>query len=106
MLLQLQLQMQLQLQLQQLLHDNFCISFCLIFLRSYQERDNADMAISSNSQNITEIPDSTEIVEDTNSMEISESNKEDGLSAILCAYLHPIAMIVTIGVSEWTTDSR
>ena len=68
--------------------------------KTVRKRDNADMAISSNSQNITEI------VEDTNSMEISESNREDGLSAILCAYLHPIAMIVTLGVSEWTTDSR
>ena len=64
------------------------------------------MVISSSSQFNTEMPESTEIREDTNLMEISESNKEDGLSAILCAYLHPIAMIITIGVSEWTTDSR
>ena len=64
------------------------------------------MVIPSSSQFNTEMPESTEIREDTNLMEISESNKEDGLSAILCAYLHPIAMIITIGVSEWTTDSR
>ena len=74
--------------------------------RSDQDRENAVMVISSSSQYNTEMPESTEIREDTNLMEISESNKEDGLSAILCAYLHPIAMIITIGVSEWTTDSR
>ena len=58
------------------------------------------MTVTSSSVKNTEIPVITDC------MDVSESTREDELRALLSAYLYPIALIITIGVGEWTTDSR